>query len=375
MNALQAAIAAIDASDSDELSKAKCRALMVGYDNRWGTAGYVTTAAEQPYSLPVINPDTGAHSKSFIQVGKIDALATYDGRNYAVEHKTTSDDISDPNATYWRRLAIDSQVSKYALANWQAGNKVDGTLYDVVRKPTIRPKKLEKKERVSITSLGTYWHGKVSQETQQHIVDGLDRENAELYGLRLTADTLEDPTKYFGRRIVPRLDGEILEWAADLWDISQDLLATRRRNRWPKTSAACMSYGSPCEFLGICSGYDSPDSDRWQKRQSAVERMGLEVPADKDTLSHSALSTFQACKRRYFHRYVQGIERADGEDSEALLFGSLFHLALEAWWLWFLPESEVENGDSSQRPANGVGSGSCEAQPCGHHQERQELAF
>lgn len=358
MTPLQAAIAAIDAAEADELSKAKARALMTGYDHRWGGAGYVTIAAEQEYQLPVINPDTSAPSKSFVQVGKIDALATYDGRTYAVEHKTTSEDISDPNATYWRRLAIDSQVSKYALANWQAGNKVDGTLYDVVRKPTIRPKKLALADRKAITSLGSYAHGKVSEATQADVLAGLESENAELFGLRLAADTLERPEFYFARRVIPRLDNELLEWAADLWDISQDLLATRRRNRWPKTSAACMSYGSPCEFLGICSGHDTPESDRWQKRQSAAERLGVEVEPGKDTLSHSALSTFQACKRKYFHRYVQGIERVDEERSEALLFGSLFHLALEAWWLSFLPsESEVENGDCSN-PVIGTGSDS-----------------
>jgi hypothetical protein len=24
-----------------------------------------------------------------------------------------------------------------------------------------------------------------------------------------------------------------------------------------------MLYGSPCKFLGICSGYDSPESGKW----------------------------------------------------------------------------------------------------------------
>ena len=373
-DALQAALTAIDSADAELLAKAKAAALMSGYDLRWRTAGYVTVAAEQPYHLPVINPDTMAASKSFTQVGVIDALAELDGRTFAVEHKTTSEDIADPNSSYWRRLTIDSQVSKYALANWQSGNKVDGTLYDVIRKPTIRPKKLAAADRKGITSLGTYCHGTVSDQTQSDVVAGLETENAELFGLRLAADVIERPEFYYARRMIQRLDGEILEWAADLWDLSQDLLATKRRGRWPKTSAACMSFGSPCEFLGLCSGHDSVDSDRWGKRQTAAERLGIDADQAKVTLSHSALSCFQQCKRKYYYRYVQGIERVDDEQSEALMFGSLMHLALEAWWLSFLPESEVTDGNSSNA-ANGVASDSCETQPCGLDQDRQEPAF
>lgn len=372
MNALQSALEAIDSSEADAIAKAKCRALIVGYDNRWNSAGYATISAEEPYHLPVINPDTGAQSKSFEQVGVFDGMVEFDGRIYCREGKTTSEDISDPNATYWRRLTIDAQVSKYALANWQAGRKIDGTLYDVVRKPTIRPKKLSKQDRVAITSLGTYCHGKVSQDTQDDIVAGLESENAELYELRLTADVLAEPQKYYARRIIPRLDNEILEWAGDLWDLTQDLLATKRRGRWPKTSAACMSYGSPCEFLGICSGHDTADSDRWQKRQTASERLGIETA--KTPISHSALSCFQRCKKQYYFRYELGIERVDEEEKEALMFGSLWHIAMEAWWLSFLPEeSEVQDGDNSHNPANGVGSG--EAEPCGLTQDWQESAF
>lgn len=330
MTALENALAAIDSADADELSKAKCRALMVGYDNRWAGAGYTSISAEEPFMLPVVNPDTGAKSKSFVQVGVFDGMVEFDGRTFCREGKTTSEDIADPNSTYWRRLVIDSQVSSYALANWQAGRKIDGTLYDVVRKPTIRPKKLALSDRKGITSLGSYAHAKVSEATQQAVIAGLESENPELFGLRLTADVLKDPAKYFARRIVPRLDGEILEWAEDLWDLTQDLLATRRRNRWPKTSAACMNYGRPCEYLGICSGHDSPDSGKWQKRQTAKERYDIET--NLETLSHSALTCFQSCKKKYYHRYVLGIERVDDEDSEALVFGSLWHIAQMHWW-------------------------------------------
>jgi len=144
---LAKALKAIDAfqSPGDESSllvMAKCRALMRGYHARWKDAGYVATSVEQVYTSPLFNPATQSQSRSFSIAGKIDCMAEQNGRTFLIDHKTTSQDITDPNAPYWRQLAIEGQVNHYFLLQWLHGAKPDGAVWDVIRKPSISPKKL-----------------------------------------------------------------------------------------------------------------------------------------------------------------------------------------------------------------------------------------
>lgn len=50
------------------------------------------------------------------------------------------------------------------------------------------------------------------------------------------------------------------------------------------------------------------------------------------TLTHSALSMFRQCPRRYQHRYVDKIVPEHWADSAPLRFGTAFHNWLEAWY-------------------------------------------
>jgi hypothetical protein len=49
-------------------------------------------------------------------------------------------------------------------------------------------------------------------------------------------------------------------------------------------------------------------------------------------LTNSSTKTFRRCNREFFYRYECGYTPVS-EDAEALRFGTLVHLALEAWWL------------------------------------------
>lgn len=361
--ALTTALAAIDRAigpdpnDQQLLIAAKCKGLMVGYSARWSNAGWETVSVEEQFHLPVVNPETGRQSRTFTQAGKYDGVVSFTARNYLLEHKTTSEDIADPNSPYWRRLVIDSQVSAYVLANWQNGRKVDGTLYDVIRKPGIRPKSLTKAERASIVSSGRYCNYRVSDAVRTAIAAGQERECCGLYSLRLAAETIEQPDKYFQRRTIQRLDGEVLEWADELWDVAKEIGEARKNGRHYRNSDACMTYGSPCEFLGICSGHDSPDSDRWQKREKLHAELPVNFPIDNglSVLTNSRIRCFQTCRRKHYLRYELGLERQDDEEREATYFGSVFHAALEAWWSCFFPKELANDCDKNGLPATDAG--------------------
>lgn len=338
--ALQSGIAAITESlgeyptEQQLLIATKCSALLNGYHARWKDAGYQAEDIERFVSTSLVNPDTGRASRSFQVGGKLDLIATApSGERVLIDHKTTSLDIQDPNAPYWRQLAVEGQINHYALLLWLNGEKVDSIVWDVTRKPTISPKKLSKANRKAIASLGKYCDQQVSEATQRYVVNA-ERENLELYGIRLTHDCIhERPQWYFQRQPQPRLDVELLEYARELWSHGQDLLTTRQHERHTKNPGACMLYGSPCKFLGICSGHDIPESDKWQQKDCLHNELSDVLEDDgKDLLTNSRIRTFQTCKRKHFFEYELGIERQDEDEKEALYFGRLYHKGLDSWW-------------------------------------------
>lgn len=341
--ALQAAHDAINAAipdtadDSAQLVAAKCRGLMRGYDAAWSAANYEAVAVEQVVTAELFNPATQARSRSFTLAGKLDVLLNDNGRRILMDHKTTTQDIADPNSPYWRQLVVESQPSHYMLLEWLNGRKVDTAIWDAIRKPSISPKKLTKAERAHVLANQRYYDTTISRKSLE-IVMGEERETLEMYEARLSHDcTSERPQWYFQRRPVPRLDHEIVEHAEELWGHSQEILTARREQRWPRNSGACMLYNTPCKFLGICSGHDTPESDKWRRKNT----VHAELPIDgdgRDVLTNSRIRCFQTCRKKHFFEYELGIEQHDEEEKEALFFGSLLHLALEAWWKQFLPQ-------------------------------------
>lgn len=344
--------------ESQLLVAAKCRGLMVGYHNRWKDAGYRALFVEQTRQADLFNPDSQRKSRTFQVAGKLDVIAELNGRRVLIDHKTTSEDITDPNAAYWRQLAVEGQVNHYMLLDWLHGEKFDHAVWDVVRKPAIRPKKLTKAERASIVSTGKYFGYSVSGVNRNRLQTE-ESEDLELYQARLASDCIERTDWYFQRRPVPRLDSEILEYAKELWEHSQEILHVRQTNRHARNSGACLLYGSPCEYLGICSGHDTPESDKWKRTENVHEEL---EGTSGDLLTNSRIRCFQTCRRRHFYRYEIGLRRQDDEEREALYFGRLWHVAQEAWWNCFLKENA--NGDCPRSlPVNAIGgSTSCSAE-------------
>lgn len=355
---LQSALVAIDKACPDysdergRLVATKCAALMRGYDARWKNAGYVPLSVEDMLVSPLYNPSTQRKSRRFSIAGKRDLVCMEGGRRVLFDHKTTSDSIEDPDGTFWRQLAIEGQVDHYLLLSLLLGERFDFAVWDVIKKPTISPKKLTKKERASIAAFGEYCGLPVSGIGQQWVVNS-DRETHELYGLRLADDCINvRPSWYFQRRTVSRMDFEILEYAEELWSHQQDIGETRRNERWVRNPGACMMYGSPCRYLGICSNADTPDSDHWTRRENVHEELPTLNGHGRDVLTNSCIRCFQTCRRKFYYRYELGLKRIDEEEREPLFFGHVIHKALEAWWTAI---KENRHDDNSGSPVNAVG--------------------
>lgn len=356
MDALKIAFEAVDSATSgadDWRIAATVKGLLVGYDWKWSNAQseIVLLETEGTYVGPLTNIETGKDSRTWRVGGKLDKLANDQGK-VLYDHKTTSQDIEDPNGTYWRQLVIEGQASHYELLLLMNGIRLDRIVWDVTRKPGIKPKKLAIADRKAVTSLGLYCGYKVTPETQTQLITE-ERENEELFMFRVARETLDDPARYFARRSVPRTREELHEYAVELWEIGQEMLGTRNTGRHFRNSGACMNYGTPCEFLGICSGHDTVDSDKWTRKEQVHNELTLDGDG-KDLITNSRIRCYQTCRRKHHYKYDLGIERVDAEEREALYFGSLWGLVLDAYWSASCRKETNDVSDVTDSPANGA---------------------
>lgn len=327
----------------DILVAAKCYGLLIGYDHRWKDAPYRIDDVECVLTSDLFNPETGRKSRSFIEAGKIDVRATEiaTGAKVVFDHKTASQDITDPLAPYWKQLAIEGQVSHYMLLEWLNGNKVDCGIWDVIRKPGISPKALSKKDTTVILDSSMYYDFELDDAEAQLFRES-ERETPLMYAARLAYDCCFERSEwYFQRRKVPRLDAEIREYGIELWGHAQDILLARNSGRHPRNSGACFTYNSPCKFLGVCSGYDTIDSEKWIQKDWVHNELPvlnsypetLAPARGTDVLTNSRVRCFQTCRQKHYFQYELGVEKLDEEEKESIFFGTMMHDALEQYFL------------------------------------------
>lgn len=349
------ALTEIDSICTDDLLRAKMRALLMAYHVRWSSQAFTVLDIEKFSKSDLYNPETSTKSRTFQMAGKEDILIEEAGKLWQMDHKTCSEDIADPASPYWKQLVIEGQHLHYALLEHLNGQRLDGAIWDVMRKPSISPRQISKADQKTVVASKSYCGG---EATEADIVQMQEtgRESFHLYECRLFEDaTKERPEWYFQRQRVARLDNELLEYSSELWGHTQDLLICRRENRWPRNSGACMNYGRPCKFLGICSGHDTADSDKWHKK----DWVHLELPSvdgDKTQgrgfLTNSRIRCFQTCRRKHYLDYELGIDRVEEDEAESLQFGTIWHEVLA---VYFKQWKENYVNASTHVPASAVG--------------------
>jgi hypothetical protein len=185
---------------------------------------------EKQFSIKLPN------KRGVVLSGKIDRIV--DGT--VVEHKTTSSDIS-PVSFYWRKLALDIQVSAYLYAT-----NTRTCVYDVLRKPALRMKK---------------------------------DETFEQYANRIDAAIRDDPTKYYQQAEVTRSHEFICGFVADLADVADEIRREERCGRFVCNPSACDLFGRPCEYHGCCAGYaDIDDDDKFRTCSQHEELKNATTP-------------------------------------------------------------------------------------------------
>lgn len=242
--------------------------LVCGYEWRWSHDELQHIAPEREWRLPLLNPQTGHASKTFDLAGKIDDIVGLpDGRIAVMETKLLSEELDD-DSPLWKRLRIDHQISMYVNAARRLGYSADCVLYNVARKPTIKPTEIAilddlgckvvldaKGERVR-TQKGIW---RQTGDKEQGYVLQTRPMTAGEWGDKLSDDIASRPDWYFARKEIPRLDVDLERYEAELWDIQKVMRDAQLNDRHYRTcnKETC----AWCGYFDMCStGWQSSDA-------------------------------------------------------------------------------------------------------------------
>lgn len=267
------------AGEADPFDRARAEAMVVGYDARWATdlATWEVLAVEATFEAPLVNPETGAASRTWVLGGKLDLVLREraSGRVVMVDHKTASWDIR-PGSDGYRKLRIDRQISTYYRGAAALGFDPQAWLHDVLAKPAQRPSQVpvldEDGVKIVVDQTGARVRTKDGKKWRESAsaVDGYvlqtRPETPEEYRARIMAAIAEDPAAYFQRPEVVRLAQELEDADFDAWQLATQLRESDRLGRWPRNPDACIRFGSTCPFFGVCTGEASLDDPEAYRR-------------------------------------------------------------------------------------------------------------
>lgn len=283
--ALGAVAVATAGQDVDPFALVKAEELLRGYHCCWESEPLDVIAVEEQFRAPIVNPDTGAVSRTFELGGKVDVIVRRqsDGAVFLVEHKTSSEDIG-LGSVYWERLRLDSQISVYFEGARQLGHEVAGCIYDVIKKPGIRPSAVPLTDEGGVkivhgadgqrvrTKDGKKW--RQTSDTEQGFVLQTRPETPDEFRLRLREDIAERPDAYYQRGTVVRLEQEIRDAQADTWATARSIRDGQLSGRWARNTDGCQRYGRLCSYFPVCTGAaDLDDPTRYRQTDNPHEEL------------------------------------------------------------------------------------------------------
>ncbi len=264
---LSAGLAALRSSPGvDPFHLALCEVLLTAYTALYGEQTLRTVCVEQRFEVPLVNPATGAASRTYVIGGKFDGIAADGERLLVVEHKSTASDI-EQGSLYWKKVqSLDSQISTYMSGAKAAGYAVEAALYDVVRKPGIRPLKATPAESRKYTKAGALY-------ANQREIDETPAE----YAQRVADDILERPERYFARGEIVRLEADEKDHAYDTWQQARMMREAELAGYAPKNPDSCSAF-SGCPYLPVCSGEATIDDESlYRTAEAAHEELTTET--------------------------------------------------------------------------------------------------
>lgn len=250
---------------------------------RWQNDPVEFLHSELPFDLPIHNAiGLPLRTDEALRVGKIDHIIRWNGAVCALERKSTTRDIA-PDSDYWSKSQKDTQVSMYALAmrdmreanllpvKLKENERFGNTLYDVFRRPTIKPAMLSQDETKTLIETGTYSDHAFSVEqsgsTEQPVLrvntaeaeikvmkKGFAiRETLEMFSARLLQDIYANSDKYFQRKEIARTDADLSHFRREIYNVYQSQKTTAASGHYFENENECSNMGR-CQYTKICYG-------------------------------------------------------------------------------------------------------------------------
>lgn len=300
----------------------------------------MTTAVEKVVSMPIINPDTGRSSRTFVYMGKVDRVEG----STVVDWKGVSD-----IARFIKQTKIGFQGELYAAAMEAAGHTITEIEYRLICRPTIQFREAKRTwacmkdgcknatrvfhdEKLAKAFAATPEHhltvvprvdGDVDRDAyEQRCVEWIDCPD---YKMRIS------PFPYFTN------SSKLLQAKWYLWESSKRLLENRRCNRWLPSVGSCFAYERECPYAELCEALQNGADYEWAINEhytvQASSHPELEGADDdsKDVLTYSSLDDQRRCELLYYWKHERRLRKGTGDDTEPLWVGSAMHAGLKAY--------------------------------------------
>ncbi len=224
-------------------------AMLTGYASRYTDEEFEVVALEKTFEGKIINPATGASSRSFTLAGKVDGVVRIGDEHYLLEHKTAS----QVNGGYLERLWTDFQIVLYSRYIEQTlGSRLAGVLYNVLVKARLVQSLGETEAEYESRRAALVAKSKTGKTTAKRKLP----ESDDAFQKRLAAKYAE-PAMFHRERLYVSRD-RFKELQAELWELTQAYLEARRRGVFYQNTAFCFHYRRPCAYLPLCQSGGSP---------------------------------------------------------------------------------------------------------------------
>ncbi len=248
-------------------------AMMKAYAARYAEEDFEVVALEKTFEGPILNPATGAASRSFTLAGKVDGIVKRDGQYFLLEHKTAS--LIDSG--YLERLWGDFQIQLYCWYVEQTfGWRISGIIYNILAKAKLRQRQGETEDEYQARAAELMAKSKSGKTTAKRKLSETDEE----FQARL-AEWYAQPDAFHREMLfVSRDQFETLR--AELWELTRSFLDARRRGRYYQNTSQCFQYGRPCPYFALCRSGGSPNViENFYRREAPHTELADEAEADK----------------------------------------------------------------------------------------------
>jgi hypothetical protein len=224
------------------------RAMMTGYTAHYPIEEFEVIALEKTFAGRIVNPATGACSRSLTIAGKVDGIVRRGREHYILEHKTAS----QVDADYLERLWTDLQITMYAHHIEQTlGIRIAGVIYNVLVKAKLQQGKGETEAEFESRRAELLAKSKTGKSSATRKLPEPD----EAFQERLLAKYAEPGMFYREELYISRDQFDAMK--SDVWEFSQQFLDSRRRGAFCRNTSYCFANHRTCAYFALCRSGES----------------------------------------------------------------------------------------------------------------------